>query len=154
MVMFPQCYHLVKIFNLQKIPNLKLKQSIGDFFVFTQTSSNFAKAWNGLRKNTKLYIEQCLVHKKGYLSSDTWLRRYMMLFGSNNMQLEKFSEKLFSKVLHTEGFKIPYFFLSSGNFGSIHAHIAHQKRQEIVSLVKIKQVKPGFTSRSQNIPGP
>ena len=27
-VMFPQCYHLVKIFNLQKIPNLKLKQSI------------------------------------------------------------------------------------------------------------------------------
>ena len=63
----------------------------------------------------------------------------MMLFGSNNMQLEKFSEKLFSKVLHTEGFKIPYFFLSSGNFGSIHAHIAHQKRQEIVSLVKYKK---------------
>ena len=44
--------------------------------MFTQTSSNFVKAWNGLRKNTKLHIEQCLVHKKGYPLildwGDTW----------------------------------------------------------------------------------
>ena len=95
-VMFPQYYLLVEIFNLQKIPNLKLKQSIGDFFVFTQTSSNFAKAWNGLRKNTKLYIEQCLVHKKGYPLildwGDTWCLSEVIICSWKSF-LKSFSRK-------------------------------------------------------------